>query len=247
MATPGPYHLHKRPMKQMTNSGVQPRSRSFVCYYRVSTRRQGRSGLGIDAQKRTVADFVRSEGGRVVEEFVELESGRRKDRPQLAAALSACRVHQATLVVAKLDRLARNAAFLLSLRDAGVDLCACDLPGMNRMTVGIMAVVAEEEARMIADRTRAALQAAKRRGVILGTPGNLSSAGRKRGNRASAASRANAARARASDLMPLLIRLRERGASSLRELADGLNTMGIRSARGASWTPTAVRRVLQRL
>lgn len=221
--------------------------RVFVAYYRVSTRRQGRSGLGLDAQRSAVAEFLRSVNGALVAEFTEQESGKRTDRPELANALSACRLRRGVLVVAKLDRLARNAGFLLSLRDAGVEFVACDLPGMNRMTVGIMAVVAEEEARMISDRTRAALRAARKRGVVLGTPRNLGSAARARGTMVSARSRANEASNRARDLAPVLAQLQQTGAMTLRDLARRLDDLGLRSPRGCSWTPTAVRRVLARL
>jgi DNA invertase Pin-like site-specific DNA recombinase len=236
--------MHKRPMNHTTHSLALRCAPSFIAYYRVSTRRQGRSGLGIEAQVRAVAEYLSGAQGRLVAEFTESESGGRTDRPELARALAACRLHRGTLIVAKLDRLARNAAFLLSLRDAGADFVAADLPGMNRMTVGIMAVVAEEEARMISERTRLALAAAKRRGIILGTPANLSPTARKRGNRASAEVRTATVQRRADDLAPLIRELRANGATSLRLLADGLDGLGIGSPRGGAWTATAVRRVL---
>ena len=140
----------------------------FVSYLRVSTQRQGRSGLGLEAQRKAVADYLNGGRWRLVSELIEVESGANANRPKLAEALALCRSHRATLVVAKLDRLARDAHFLLGLQKAGVDFVAADMPSANRMTVGIMALVAEEERRMISARTKAALAAAKVRGVKLG-------------------------------------------------------------------------------
>ena len=221
-------------------------SGKFISYLRVSTKRQGRSGLGIDAQREAVLSYLNGGNWTHVAEFVEYESGKRGDRPELARALVACRTHRATLVVAKLDRLARNAAFLLSLRDAGVEFVAVDMPQMNRMAVGIMAVVAEEEARMISERTKAALAAAKRRGVKLGTP-NLTAKARRAGNRASAAARAAAAQRRAGDVAATVEQLRAGGCSSLQSIADGLNEAGIEAPRGGRWYAGTVRRLIVRL
>src|SRR5579862_1505427 len=142
---------------------------AFIAYLRVSTARQGRSGLGIDGQREAVNRFVRERGGRIIApEFVEVESGKRNDRPKLAEAIKRCRLTGATLVVAKLDRLSRNAAFLMTLRDSGVNFVAADLPEANTMTVGVMAVVAQHEREAISSRTKAALAAAKARGQKLG-------------------------------------------------------------------------------
>src|SRR3954453_14936005 len=145
----------------------------YVSYLRVSTDRQGKSGLGLEAQRKAVADFLN--GGRwdLIDEFVEVESGKRDDRPKLAEALALCRLHNAVLVIAKLDRLSRDAAFLLGLQKAGVRFVAADMPEANEMVVGIMAVVAQAERKMISTRTKAALAAAKARGVRLGKPENL--------------------------------------------------------------------------
>lgn len=143
----------------------------FIAYYRVSTKRQGESGLGLEAQQAAVEQYLGSFSSNLIKSFTETESGRRDDRPQLQAALEACRIHQAKLVIAKLDRLARSASFLLNLRDAGVDFVCCDMPDANRLTVGILAMVAEDEAERISQRTTAALKAAKARGKKLGTSG----------------------------------------------------------------------------
>src|SRR5918994_831 len=145
----------------------------YVSYLRVSTDRQGRSGLGLEAQRKAVEDFLNGGRWQLLSEFVEVESGKREDRPKLAEALALCRLHGATLVIAKLDRLSRDAHFLLGLQKAGVRFVAADMPEANEMVVGIMAVVAQAERRMISERTKAALAAAKARGQRLGTPGNL--------------------------------------------------------------------------
>jgi DNA invertase Pin-like site-specific DNA recombinase len=216
----------------------------LVAYYRVSTDRQGRSGLGLDAQRKAVADHLAGAPGALVAEFTEVESGRLNDRPQLAAAMAACRLHRATLVIAKLDRLSRDAHFLLGLQRASVEFVAADMPDANRMTVGIMAIIAQHEREQISARTKAALAAAKARGTVLGTPRNLrnSAVGAARGNAAKAARAAE----RAADLAPAIAELRAGGAASLRALAAGLNARGIPAARGGVWSAAQVRRVLER-
>src|SRR5271156_4544949 len=141
---------------------------NFVSYLRVSTARQGQSGLGLEAQRASVADYLNGGKWEVIKEFVEVESGSRNDRPELAKAMSLCRLRNATLVIAKIDRLSRDAHFLLGLQKAGVRFVAADMPEANEMVVGIMAVVAQAERKMISTRTKAALAAAKARGVKLG-------------------------------------------------------------------------------
>jgi DNA invertase Pin-like site-specific DNA recombinase len=218
----------------------------FVAYLRVSTARQGRSGLGLEAQRKSVDDFLNGGSWKVIREFVEVESGKKADnRPQLAKALQACRVHGAKLVIAKLDRLSRDAHFLLGLDKAGVDFVCADMPSANRLTVGIMAMVAEEERRMISERTKAALAAAKRRGVVLGgyRGGKLTTKARKAG---SAAGKAKAD-ARAADLADTVKELQASGSASLRAIADGIDARGIPTAKGGKWAPTQVMRLLERI
>lgn len=216
-----------------------------VSYLRVSTARQGRSGLGLEAQRQAVLEFLGNRT-RLLEEFVEVESGRKDARPQLERALALCRLRKAVLVVAKLDRLARDAHFLLGLDRAGVEFACCDIPGATRLTVGIMAMVAEEEARMISARTKAALAAAKRRGVRLGRP-NLTDPARRLGTAASIERRRADALQRAADLAPTVRELQQGGAQSLQALADGLNERGLTASRGGPWRPTQVSRLLARI
>src|SRR5271154_3347795 len=148
----------------------------FISYLRVSTARQGASGLGLEAQREAVSRYLNGGHWQLVQELVEVESGKRNDRPAIAEALRLCRLHRATLIIAKLDRLARNVHFISSLMEAGVEFVAVDFPQANRLTVHILAAVAEHEASMISARTKAALAAAKARGVKLG--GQRGSVGR---------------------------------------------------------------------
>lgn len=218
----------------------------YIAYYRVSTKRQGQSGLGLEAQRKAVSDFLGLRDHLLVNEFVETESGTRNDRPQLDEALEACRLHQAKLVIAKLDRLARNASFLLSLRDAGVDFVCCDMPDANRLTVGILAMVAEDEAERISQRTKAALAAAKERGVKLGEAGSKNLSNRLEGSRKGNIRKTEKADQTALTLSNVVVPLRNQGLS-LRAIARHLNEASIPTARGGSWQPPQVRRLLDRL
>jgi DNA invertase Pin-like site-specific DNA recombinase len=219
----------------------------FISYLRVSTARQGASGLGLEAQREAVERYLNGGHWQLVQEIVEIESGKRNDRPAIAEALRLCRLHKATLVIAKLDRLARNVHFISSLMEAGVDFIACDFPEANRLTVHILAAVAEHEAMMISARTKAALTAAKARGVALG--GQRGSRSRMasmaaKGAGVSAKVRQEAAAKRRDDLLPVIAELKDKGAASLRALADGLNAAGLTTARGGKWTATQVMRVV---
>lgn len=223
-----------------------PKTGNFVAYYRVSTQRQGRSGLGLEAQKEAVREYLNGGNWRIVGEFTEVESGKRKDRPKLTEALAACRLHGAKLVIAKLDRLARNAHFLLGLKEAGVDFVCVDMPDANRLTVGIMALVAEDEAKRISERTKAALAAAKRRGTKLGgyrAGAKLTAKARQMGCKA-VAERADA---RAADIAPTISKLRAAGVTSLRAIAAALNERGIPTPRGGQWQAGSVSQLLARL
>jgi DNA invertase Pin-like site-specific DNA recombinase len=218
----------------------------WVSYLRVSTGRQGRSGLGLDGQRAAVEDFLNGGKWKLVKEFVEVESGKHCARPVLDQALKACRLYGATLVIAKLDRLSRDAHFLLGLEKAGVDFVCADMPRANRLTVGIMAMVAEEEGRMISRRTKEALAAAKRRGVKLGGYRENAKLTRKACQRGSEAVAAIAA-ARAADIAPIIAEVQAAGAPSLRAIAAGLNDRGIPTARGnGTWSAVQVARVMAR-
>ncbi len=215
----------------------------FVAYYRVSTAEQGRSGLGLEAQKAAVLSYLNGGNWLLVAEFTEVESGKRvSNRPQLAAAMEHCRLTGAELVLAKIDRLSRDAAFLIGLEQAGINFVAADMPNANRLTVRLMAVIAQEEREMIARRTKDALAAAKARGTKLGGwRDNCVKVDGARGRKA-LVDRADAFAARVA---PIAAELRQGGAS-LRQIAAELTERGIRTHRGGQWTAAAVNAVLSR-
>jgi DNA invertase Pin-like site-specific DNA recombinase len=213
----------------------------FVAYYRASTAKQGRSGLGLDAQKAAVLSYLNGGAWTLLEEFTEVESGKRADRPELARALAACRLTGATLVIAKLDRLTRNVAFLANLMESGAEFVACDNPHATKFTVHILAAVAEHEREAIAKRTKDALAASKARGKPLGgyrggPPPN---------GRLGAAARRDKANAFAARVAPTIAEMQRRGLS-LHQIAADLTARSILTPNGGAWTATAVRRVLAR-
>jgi DNA invertase Pin-like site-specific DNA recombinase len=219
-----------------------------VAYYRVSTAAQGRSGLGLEAQREAVARFCKGRACEILGEYVEVESGKRNDRPELVKALHHAKVTGATLVVAKMDRLSRNAAFLLTLRDSGAKLIAADNPDVNELTVGILAVIAEEERKAISARTKAALEAARARGTRLGNPNGAAALRRAaRGNEAALVAIGDAADSHARDVAPIVEHLQAEGRQSLREIATGLNERHIRTPRGGKWHAASVRNLLARV
>jgi DNA invertase Pin-like site-specific DNA recombinase len=223
---------------------LKPPSR-FVAYYRVSTAQQGRSGLGLEAQREAVRLFIGGGSGALAEEFTEIETGKHADRPQLARALDACRLTGATLVIAKLDRLSRDAHFLLGLEKAGVEFVAADMPNANRLTVRLMAVIAQEEREMISARTKAALAAAKARGTKLG--GNRG--GPKVDPAQGRAARSRAADDYASQVGPIALAAWQGAdgtSASYGHVAAALTARGIRTPRGGQWTRAAVRSLIQR-
>ena len=229
----------------MTSQTTPASAQNFVAYYRVSTQKQGRSGLGLEAQRADVAHYVTRNGGAVLAEYQEVESGKRADRPQLALALERCKLTRATLVVAKLDRLTRDTGFLAKLRDSGVDFVAVDNPSATPLTVTILIAVAEEERRLASVRTKAALQAAKARGVQLGNPNGAEAFGERRGAGAVEALQAKAD-AFAQRVAGMALPLREQGLS-LRKIAERLNAEGVVTAQGKAWQANSVKRLLDRL
>jgi DNA invertase Pin-like site-specific DNA recombinase len=211
----------------------------------VSTTQQGAFGLGLEAQREAVARHVAGAQGTIVAEFQEIESGKRNDRPQIAAALAACRLRRATLVIAKLDRLARNVHFISSLMESGVDFVACDNPHATRLTIHILAAVAEHEREMISQRTIAALAAAKARGVKLDNP--KLKPGDRWAARLARQARTDTAIAHAGDVLPYIDAARKAGCVSLGELARALTARGIETpAGGRGWNASQVRRILSR-
>ena len=231
-----------RPKRAYWTLDMKSTSPAYIAYLRVSTSKQGESGLGLEAQRESVRRCV---GDAVlIAEFVEIESGKRADRVELAKALAECRRTGATLIVAKLDRLSRNLKFLATMLEGDVKFIAADNPSANELTLGILSVVAQAEARMISERTKAALAAAKARGVKLGGTyqrpfGEAEQARGRASIKAGADTRADA-------LMPVLDDLRAAGVTSFGGLARGLTERGVKTARGGEWTAMQVKRVMER-
>ncbi len=220
----------------------------FVAYYRVSTQGQSRSGLGLDAQRDAVERLARQRRGNIIATYTEAESGKLNARPELTKALHHAKVTGAILLIAKLDRLSRNAAFLLTLRDSGARFIAADVPDATDLTVGILALIAQQEREAISLRTHEALAAAKRRGTRLGNPnGARALHGSGRGNRATIAAVKAKADAHAAQLRPVIESLRAEGLSSLPELRDALNDRGMLTPRRGKWHAASVAKLLVRL
>lgn len=230
----------------------------FVAYYRVSTRKQGQSGLGLEAQQNTVREYLNGGNWELVGELTEVESGKRNSRPKLAEALRLCRVYNATLIIAKLDRLARNVAFVSALMESGVEFTAVDMPKAGKFTLHIMAAVAEQEADMIAERTRKAMQTAKARGTVLGRRDSAIAAYAMKGNEVSREVRSAKASVGAANLKPTIAHIQEKlsqerknkgkdGAPTLREIAAEMNRRHIPTPRKTGeWSAVQVQRVLAR-
>lgn len=214
--------------------------KTYVAYLRVSTTKQGVDGLGMAAQEQAIKAY----NGHVIAKFVEVESGKRKDRPELAKALEHCKLTGSTLIVAKLDRLARNVHFISSLMESKVDFVACDFPEASPLTLHIMAAVAEHEAKAISARTKAALAAAKDRGAKLGNP-NLTVGGRMVGAERGVESIKATADERAARVAPTIKALQGQGLS-LWGIAGELNRLQVKTPRGKAWTATAVKNALAR-
>jgi DNA invertase Pin-like site-specific DNA recombinase len=222
--------------------------KKLVAYYRVSTKRQGDSGLGLDGQRAAVAAHAKAMGAQIIAEMVEVESGKKSDRPELAKALAHANLADATLCIAKLDRLARNVAFLSGLMEAGTPFVCCDNPHATPLTIHILAAVAEDEAKRISARTKAALTAYKavretagKLGAALPQCRNLTNEARRKGHERGVKATAE----RAASIAPVVLELRRQGAT-LQAVAEELNTRGYVTRRGKPWSHVAVLRLLKR-
>ncbi len=220
----------------------------IVSYIRVSTQKQGQSGLGLEAQMSAITQYARQHKAEVIKTFTEVESGKNNARLELASAIHLSRVTGATLVIAKLDRLSRNANFLLTLRDSGIKFIAADMPEANYLTIGIMALVAQQEREAISNRTKEALQAAKARGTKLGNPNGAAALRRAgKGNSASLKAIATRSNRHAWNLRPVIDALHAKGIESLGEIARELNERGMLTPRGRNWYRSSVKNLLARL
>jgi len=221
--------------------------KTFIAYYRVSTKAQGESGLGLEAQQAAVTSHILSQGGQLAASYREVESGKVDQRGELLKAIAHAKRAKATLIVAKLDRLSRNAAFLLTLQESQLPLVFCDLPGANEFTIGIMALVAQNERKMISQRTKDALKAYKARGGLLGgaRPGahKLTAAEWAKGQRSGAIAMAQRAAAAYSDIKPMMQEMRANG-ETFAAIATKLTVMGHKTRNDKAWSATQVYRVL---
>ncbi len=211
----------------------------YVAYYRVSTKKQGQSGLGLESQRDMVTRYLKN-GDSLLAEFIEVESGKRNDRPELESAIALAKQHQAQLLIAKLDRLSRNAGFIFRLRDSHVDFLAVDMPDANTLTIGIFAVLAQHERELISSRTRAALQQKKLQGFTLGTPKNLDNLARVKGLQVR---QLNALGHKANRQATELIQMYREKSMTYKEIAERLNNHGFTTRRGKKFYAITVQRL----
>ena len=220
--------------------------KKYVSYTRVSTRKQGDSGLGLESQRETIQSFINGSGCNLLKEFTEVESGANNNRPELAKALIQCQLTGATLLVAKLDRLIRDIHFITSLEKTNIDFIVCDFPFANKFTINVFAALAQYERELISQRTTTALAAKKARGAILGKPENLTLAAAAAGRLIGQSARIATANQFAAKVKPIILELQSCG-MSLNGIASKLNSDHIRTVSGKStWTATAVRNVILR-
>lgn len=215
----------------------------FITYLRVSTQKQGESGLGLEAQRNTVKIHAQQKKADIIAEFVEVESGKKNDRPKLNEAIQFAKDNNAVLLIAKLDRLSRNAGFIFKLRDTGVQFECCDIPDANTLTIGIFATVAQHERERISERTKQALAAKKDRGEQLGKPENLDDAARMKGAKAN---RLKAEQNEANKRAKLMaVSLRQSG-KSFQQIANELNNNGFYTPTGKHWNVGSLNRLVNR-
>lgn len=214
-----------------------------VCYYRVSTQKQGRSGLGLEAQKEITAQYVNAVGGSIVAEFTDVESGTHRDRPGLMEAIACCKKNNATLVIAKLDRLARDVEFTFKVVNSGIKIHFCDMPQLNTMTLGVFASVAQYERELGSKRTKDALAAKKAQGVKLGAPDPKFTENQRA--KSEAVRKENAER-RSTQFIDLIELYRGQGLT-LQAIADKLNSKGFTTSRGKAFNPSTIAMYLKRI
>lgn len=220
--------------------------KKYVAYYRVSTQRQCISGLGLDAQRKDVGTFLSIHGGKLVAEYQDIESGKKNDRPNLIRAIDDCEKQNAILLIAKLDRLSRNAPFILTLQDSKVNFVCCDMPDANSMTIGIMAILAQDERKRTSQRTRSALDIKKTNGVKLGNPRweeALTHEVQKKGAMANRLKSINHPANKKAAAFALVLR---KNGLTLQGIADELNKNEFRTPKGCPWIPSSVGRLLNR-
>jgi DNA invertase Pin-like site-specific DNA recombinase len=223
------------------------RTKRFVGYFRASTQRQGHSGLGLDAQRAAVDAHLHSVGGTLCESFTEIESGKNSERPEMAKAIAACRLHGATLLIAKLDRLARNVHFVTTLMKDGLDFVAADMPNANKLTIHIMASFAEHERELISERTKAALAQAKARGVKLGNPKGWAHLRPEARSTVAAIEQVKRNADTFAARVGQMVGPMQAGGQSLRQIAAELTAREVQTPRGGQWTAAAVRNLLARI
>jgi DNA invertase Pin-like site-specific DNA recombinase len=226
----------------MTTTTKAPK---LIGYFRVSTQKQGVSGLGLEAQRDCVGNYAKSVGGTIIRSYQEIESGAKDDRPELAKAITDARRSKAIIVVGKLDRLARDAHLISGLQKAGVRFVACDMPDADETMIGVYAYFGQRERKLISERTKAAMAVAKSRGVEFGTPENFTQAGREKGAAKAGVAHKRAADDAYGDLSPMIQELREQGLT-LDAIASRLNDEGHTTRTGAAWGKMQVSRILKR-
>lgn len=225
---------------------MTPETTRFICYYRVSTEEQGESGLGLEAQKETVRNFLGSNGWTILDEYAEVESGAATDRPKLRQALRDCELKDATLIVARMDRLTRSASLFHELKDSDVEILFADMPGASDLSMSVLASVSEYEREQISKRTKAALAASdKKLGKKAGE--NWTPEGLAKGRKRSAEVRAKRANEYARKMAPVLEELEAEGHTSLRAKARQLAEQGYTRPQGGNWSPMAVKRLEERI
>ena len=228
--------------------GIGKDTPKYVVYYRVSTKRQGRSGLGLKGQENAVMAFLNGSKSRIVAEYTEIESGKRDDRPQFQKAVKSAQENDATLLVAKLDRLSRDLHFVTGLQKEGIDFTACDMPDANRLTINIIAVMAQQEREMISERTRTALKAAKAKGRKLGAANRkIKKALRAKGWKNSIKTRRERALRFAENLRPKIEELRISEGKPLQKIVDHFNSYAVPAPMGGGWSISQLQRVMTRL